>query len=597
MDDGSTQGFNSFADYLAAAQAASPNAPTSGPQAQAWQNALQADWNQGQWGGGGVAPDERTASGSAGLAPPTSYDAYVRGQTDGNNSILGQTLGLVKTTAPIWGAALGAEALSGLGAGTSLATEGGLSAADAAAASAMDASEMGLTGYSAVNPSMLSTLGSYAQNAKNAYNVEQGIGAFGDYGGLVGKGVGAVGALESGNPLAIAGSAAGLGAFGDYSGAVGKGVGAVGGLLGLAGVYNSMHNGAGSGVSAPPVSSVSSQAGTPAQQMPQSTAPTASAQQYGSNAADALPYQNFDYTQYIPASVRAGAQYGALPPPQPYAEGGQVLAAGPGTPSTQAGHTWSGMGMTNFHPMDGRMATMMGAANRRMAAPIGQNLPPGAMMGSGGHGGMGGALPYTNARPAGYADGGVVAPAGIGVPLTGLPSPTAMSSGLMPGYMPGSGVNMQQLPPQVSKQLQDMQQTPWQNAQEHSRPMAQAVMGGLDHLPTTGGHLAALQSIHRQGVGYAEGGLTAGEVGPGGHGYVAGLSGGQDDLIPARLSDGEYVMDAETVAHLGDGNNAAGAAKLDKFRENIRAHKRSADPSEIPPKARALESYMPKARG
>lgn len=48
---------------------------------------------------------------------------------------------------------------------------------------------------------------------------------------------------------------------------------------------------------------------------------------------------------------------------------------------------------------------------------------------------------------------------------------------------------------------------------------------------------------------------------------------GRDDTIPARLSDGEYVMDAETVALLGDGSTDAGASRLDQMRAKIRQHK------------------------
>lgn len=48
---------------------------------------------------------------------------------------------------------------------------------------------------------------------------------------------------------------------------------------------------------------------------------------------------------------------------------------------------------------------------------------------------------------------------------------------------------------------------------------------------------------------------------------------GRDDTINARLSDGEYVMDAETVALLGDGSTDAGARRLDEMRAKIRQHK------------------------
>ncbi|MCA2971887.1 MAG: hypothetical protein INH43_25500 [Acidobacteriaceae bacterium] len=54
---------------------------------------------------------------------------------------------------------------------------------------------------------------------------------------------------------------------------------------------------------------------------------------------------------------------------------------------------------------------------------------------------------------------------------------------------------------------------------------------------------------------------------------VRGIGSGRDDKIPARLSDGEYVIDAETVALLGDGSSDAGAKRLDAFRANIRKHK------------------------
>ena len=76
--------------------------------------------------------------------------------------------------------------------------------------------------------------------------------------------------------------------------------------------------------------------------------------------------------------------------------------------------------------------------------------------------------------------------------------------------------------------------------------------------------------------------------------YVAGGTPGQADKIPAQLSDGEYVMDADVVSALGDGNNAAGAAKLDQMRQNIRSHKRSAPANSIPPKAKSPLAYMKK---
>jgi hypothetical protein len=77
---------------------------------------------------------------------------------------------------------------------------------------------------------------------------------------------------------------------------------------------------------------------------------------------------------------------------------------------------------------------------------------------------------------------------------------------------------------------------------------------------------------------------------------VHGEGDGQSDDIPAMLADGEYVIDSETVAQIGNGSTKAGAQALDNFRESIRAHKRSAPVNKIPPKTKALTSYLKGAK-
>jgi hypothetical protein len=93
---------------------------------------------------------------------------------------------------------------------------------------------------------------------------------------------------------------------------------------------------------------------------------------------------------------------------------------------------------------------------------------------------------------------------------------------------------------------------------------------------------------------YAEGGEVEGalSVAPPFVGFVQGEGGGQDDLIDASLSAGEYVFDAESVSMLGDGNNEEGARKLDELRASLRAHKRSAPDDQIAPPAQGALSYM-----
>jgi len=73
---------------------------------------------------------------------------------------------------------------------------------------------------------------------------------------------------------------------------------------------------------------------------------------------------------------------------------------------------------------------------------------------------------------------------------------------------------------------------------------------------------------------------------------VTGPGDGQSDDIPAMLADGEYVIDAEIVAALGNGSTKAGSKILDDMRKAIRAHKRSGPLGSIPPKAKSPLEYI-----
>ncbi len=78
-----------------------------------------------------------------------------------------------------------------------------------------------------------------------------------------------------------------------------------------------------------------------------------------------------------------------------------------------------------------------------------------------------------------------------------------------------------------------------------------------------------------------------------GAGPVAGPGTGREDKINARLSDGEYVWDAESVSLLGDGSNDAGAKRLDELRERLRAHKgKGMANGDFSPNAKAPEAYL-----
>jgi len=75
-----------------------------------------------------------------------------------------------------------------------------------------------------------------------------------------------------------------------------------------------------------------------------------------------------------------------------------------------------------------------------------------------------------------------------------------------------------------------------------------------------------------------------------------GAGSGRADTIDARLSDGEYVMDAETVALLGDGSTQEGARRLDEMRHNIRVQKgRALARGKFSPNAKSPLQYLKEA--
>lgn len=100
--------------------------------------------------------------------------------------------------------------------------------------------------------------------------------------------------------------------------------------------------------------------------------------------------------------------------------------------------------------------------------------------------------------------------------------------------------------------------------------------------PTVGAPLQPVQQMPQQ---KATGGLAMARGG--------NVADGRTDNIPALLSPGEYVMDAETVALLGNGNNDAGAKRLDYMREAVRKQKGGAlAKGKISPDAQSPLAYL-----
>jgi len=82
----------------------------------------------------------------------------------------------------------------------------------------------------------------------------------------------------------------------------------------------------------------------------------------------------------------------------------------------------------------------------------------------------------------------------------------------------------------------------------------------------------------------AKGGLLALNKMAGGR-YLKGSGDGTSDSIPAtigqsqpaRLADGEFVVDARTVSELGNGSSDAGARKLYAMMDNVHNARRNAE--------------------
>jgi len=142
--------------------------------------------------------------------------------------------------------------------------------------------------------------------------------------------------------------------------------------------------------------------------------------------------------------------------------------------------------------------------------------------------------------------------------------PPMMQGGAMPGR-PMMPQNAQGMPPQGG--MQGRPQMP----QRPRDPKTAYYQYG--QVPTQAKAMGGLSQVHSMKIG--------------------GGADGRSDDVNAVLSDGEYVMDAETVAMLGNGSSKAGAAKLDQMRSKLRQHKgKNLASGKISPNAKSPLSYL-----
>lgn len=192
------------------------------------------------------------------------------------------------------------------------------------------------------------------------------------------------------------------------------------------------------------------------------------------------------------------------------------------------------------------------------------------------------AMPVPAAKHGGlmkYAHGGQVRGYAVG----GMPISAPMPQNAPPPMVPPQG----QMPPQGMP----TQVNPLQMAPAHPPVPPQGMpQGALQRPSQKPVNPLALKAVHEIGVAIGKH-LKSKMRTP--DGQVNGAGGGQDDAIPARLSQDEYIVPADVTAALGDGSSNEGGKKLDQMVHKVRAHKVSKGAG-FPPKAHNPLSYIPK---
>jgi hypothetical protein len=116
--------------------------------------------------------------------------------------------------------------------------------------------------------------------------------------------------------------------------------------------------------------------------------------------------------------------------------------------------------------------------------------------------------------------------------------------------------------------------------------MAKGVTSGIKDLGGSFSDTAAKGGVADLG-GYSDGGRMLKGPGDGMSDSIPGVIGGRQ---PARLADGEFVVPADVVSHLGNGSTDAGARKLYKMMDKIR--KARTGKKKQAPQVKA-DKYMP----
>lgn len=163
----------------------------------------------------------------------------------------------------------------------------------------------------------------------------------------------------------------------------------------------------------------------------------------------------------------------------------------------------------------------------------------------------------TNPQPSTFNRTQVASPLStLGGSGSGAPTPPAIGAAGSPSNLPGGK------PMSLNDWYTYGQRPEASFFNNNAVPLAQAT--GIASGQAKGGRQSALDQLG--------GNFGMPEFDSSQQNHVEGPGDGTSDDIPAQLSDGEYVMDANTVSMLGNGSNKAGAQRLDQLRENLRKH-------------------------
>ena len=286
---------------------------------------------------------------------------------------------------------------------------------------------------------------------------------------------------------------------------------------------------------------------------------------------DALKY-SFDRNTYQPA---VAPYYGGIAsnyPQTPYAQRIQGYADGGSIATVEEMSRQNSLGANKMFPQSG-LGGLTGANTYQNATntPTPNNVlePTDAVTD-----------PYTGAMK--MARGGITSPSS---PTAGTYQNTSLNLPIVKEYMAAA------VTPAGLKQLQIAAQNGDYNAQFALNNLQGNQVQGMDSESQMPEQAAAQGGI----MGYASGGL--GSYSDGGQ-MLKGPGDGMSDDIPAkigkhqpaRLADGEFVVPADVVSHLGNGSTDAGAKHLYAMMDKVRSARtgRKAQGKQIKP-----EKYMP----